>query len=119
MPAVLAKLHSVRREFFSRKNRFFVRIFGWKPFSDCRRKTFGRKKKKFLTGVSNLQSRCPDDRSDEKNFFCRNHCIFLRASNKNFPKRLINFSRRDCQTAFHVPKVSFFWKNFFLKKLRF
>ena len=40
-PAGLAKLHSVCPELFSRDNRFFVRKFTRKPFSDCRRKTFG------------------------------------------------------------------------------
>ena len=108
LPTGLAKLHSTCPELFSRKSRFFVRLFSCKPFSDCRRKTFGRMKKIYLTGVSNRQSTCPDDPSNEKNFFCRNHCIFFRASTKNFLKRPTKFCRRDCQTTFHVPKGSIF-----------
>ena len=80
MPAGLAKLHSVCPEGFSRKNSFFVGKFSCKPFSDCRRQMIGRMEKKCQTGVSNLQSTCPDDRSDEKNLFCRNRYTFFRAS---------------------------------------
>ena len=69
MPAGLAKLHSVYPENSSKKNRTFVGKFSWKPFSDCRRQMFGRMQKKRLTGVSNLQCICPDDRFDKKTFF--------------------------------------------------
>ena len=57
--------------FFSWKNKFFVKKVSCKPFSDCGRKMFGRIEKKRLTVVSNLQSTCPDDRSDEKTFLQR------------------------------------------------
>ena len=69
LPAGLAKLHSTSPELFSMKNGFFVRKFSCEPFSYCRRKTFGKMKKKYLTGVSNLQYTCPDGLSDEKSFF--------------------------------------------------
>ena len=119
MPAGLAKLHSVRPELFSRDSRFFVRKLTCKPFSDCRRKTFGRMKKKYLTGVSNLKSTCPDDRSDEKKTFFAGITVHFSSSEKKFSERLIKSSRRDRQTAFHVPKGYFFLRKLFEKRLRF
>ena len=72
-------------------------------------KSVRKNEKNYLTGVSNLQSTCPDDRSDEKrNFFLQESPYKFSSFDKRFSKRLINFSQWGCQTAFHVPKGSFF-----------
>ena len=68
MPAGLAKLHSVRPEIFSRKNRFFVKKIQLQTIFRLYTKNVRKDEKNYLTPVSNWQYTCPDDRSNE-NFF--------------------------------------------------
>ena len=69
MPAELAKLPSVRPEVFSRKNRLFVKKIQLQTIFRLYTKNVRKNEKDYLTGVSNRQSTCPDDRSNEKNVF--------------------------------------------------
>ena len=66
MPAGLAKLHCVRPEIFSMKNRFFVKKLQLQNIFRLYTKNVRKNEKNYLTGVSNLQSTCTDDRSNEK-----------------------------------------------------
>ena len=80
MPAGLAKLHSVRPENFSRKNRFFAKKIQLKSFFRLYTKNVRKDEKNYLTGVSNLQSTCIDDRSNEKKTFFLQESLYIFSS---------------------------------------
>ena len=64
----MANLHSVRPEFFPGKTDSLSENSVANHFKTVD-ENVRKNEKNYLTGVSNLQSTCPDDRSEEKNFY--------------------------------------------------